>query len=195
MNVRWGNVNYVTTEHAVYCTIFLYIFAALEVSVDPQRVNVTEGGTVNITLHLNSSYEFDFTVTLQHMDGSATGKSFYWINLAKYIETLRTYCTEFMINQFSDWSSIHSHFSAYPLTAGADYEGGPYTVSFSGQQSAPLMVSTTDDSTTELSEYFKVVINSTSQPDLAQIGSPNMTFITIEDNDPGTYIHAHALHS
>ena len=59
-------------------------------------------------------------------------------------------------------------------------------MSFSaGQMYATLMVPTLDDNTTELSEYFKVVIDSTSQPSVVEIGSPNMTFITIEDNDPG----------
>ena len=52
------------------------------------------------------------------------------------------------------------------------------------------MVSTMDDNITELAEYFKVVINSTDQPGLVGIGSPNMAFITIEDNDPGVYAHA-----
>ena len=86
-----------------------------------------------------------------------------------------------------------SSLRTFHLTAGDDYEAGPYTVSFSaGQQNATLMVSTMEDNTTELSEYFKVVITSTDQPDLVEIGSPNMAFITIEDNEPGTY-HAHAF--
>ena len=43
---------------------------------DPQNYNVTEGDVVNITLVPSSSnYEFDFNVTLQHIDGSATGES------------------------------------------------------------------------------------------------------------------------
>ena len=72
------------------------------------------------------------------------------------------------------------------MTADSDYESGPYTVTFTaGEISATLMVSTMDDSTTELSEYFKVVINSTDQPSAAEIVSPNKTVITIEDNDPG----------
>ena len=80
------------------------------------------------------------------------------------------------------------------MTAGDDYEAGPYTVSFSaGQQNATLTVSTMEDNTTELSEYFKVVINSTDQPGRVEIVSPNMSFITIEDNDPG--VHAHADHA
>ena len=81
------------------------------------------------------------------------------------------------------------------LTAGDDYEAGPYTVRFgAGQQNATLMVSTMDDNITELSEYFKVVITSTDQPGRVEIGSPNMSFITIEDNDPGTYAQSdHAI--
>ena len=77
-------------------------------------------------------------------------------------------------------------FSAFHSTAGYDYEGGPYTVSFSaGQMYATLMVPTLDDNTTELSEYFKVVINSTDQQTVVEIGSPNTSLISIEDNDPG----------
>ena len=80
-----------------------------------------------------------------------------------------------------------SHFSASSLTAGNDYMAGPFTASFSADQmTATLMVSTVDDNTTELSEYFRVVITSTSQPGVTGIGSPNMAFITIEDNNPGT---------
>ena len=51
---------------------------------------------------------------------------------------------------------------------------------------ATLMVPTLDDNTTELSEYFKLVINSTDQPSVVKIGSLNMTIVTIEDNDPGS---------
>ena len=72
------------------------------------------------------------------------------------------------------------------MTAGSNYESGPYTVTFSaGEMSATLMVSTTDDDTTELSEYFRVVIASTDQPGLVVISSPNVSVITIEDNEPG----------
>ena len=46
----------------------------IAVSVMPQNYTVNEGGKVNITLILSSSdYEFDFTVTLEQMDGSAVG--------------------------------------------------------------------------------------------------------------------------
>ena len=72
------------------------------------------------------------------------------------------------------------------MTAGSDYEAGPYTVEFSaGQTNAILLVSTVDDNITELTEYFKVTINSTDQPSVVEIGTPNTTVITIEDNDPG----------
>ena len=62
------------------CVIILPIsnnssLAAVQVSFAQQNHTVTEGDIVNITLHLSSSHEFDFTVTFQHMDGSATGES------------------------------------------------------------------------------------------------------------------------
>ena len=77
------------------------------------------------------------------------------------------------------------------LTGGDDYDTGPYAVSFSaGQQYATLMVSTVEDNITELSEYFKLVITSTDQPSVVEIGSPNTSFITIKDNDSGVYAHA-----
>ena len=44
---------------------------------DSQDYTVTEGNVVSITLVTNTSaYMFDFTVTLQSMDGIATGESF-----------------------------------------------------------------------------------------------------------------------
>ena len=56
------------------CTIACSSFAAVQVSLAQQNYTVTEGDIVNITLHLSRIPEFNFTVTLQHMDGSATGK-------------------------------------------------------------------------------------------------------------------------
>ena len=54
-------------------------FAALQVLLAQQNYSVTEGETVNISLVTSTSdYEFDFTVTLQLMDGSATGESLYF---------------------------------------------------------------------------------------------------------------------
>ena len=80
--------------------------------------------------------------------------------------------------------------STFYLTGGADYETGSYTVTFTaGQLYAALMVSTMDDNTTELSEYFSATITSTDQPSATEIGSPNMTFINIEDNDPGIHVY------
>ena len=59
-------------------------------------------------------------------------------------------------------------------------------MSFSaGQLNATLMVSTVDDDAVEFPEYFAVSIISIDQPSAVKIGSPNMTFITIEDNEPG----------
>ena len=76
----------------------------------------------------------------------------------------------------------------FPFTTGSDYESGPYTVTFTaGEMSTTLMVSALDDSTVELSEYFKVMINSTDRSPLVEIGSPAIAFITIED--PCMYAH------
>ena len=44
-------------------------------SLIQQNHTVTEGDTVVISLHLSTVPEFDLTVTLQHMDGSAVGES------------------------------------------------------------------------------------------------------------------------
>ena len=58
-------------------------FADIEVLFNPQNYTVTEGDLVNITLVAMSppgGYEFDFTVTLQAMNGSAVGESFYSSN-------------------------------------------------------------------------------------------------------------------
>ncbi len=72
------------------------------------------------------------------------------------------------------------------MTAGSDYESGPYKVNFTaGETSATLMVSTVADNTTELSEYFKVMIMSTDQPGTVEIRPSDMALVTIEDNDPG----------
>ena len=82
----------------------------------------------------------------------------------------------------------HPHIlsSAFHLTAGSDYTPGPYTVSFSaGQQNATLMVSTNDDDVVELSESFSVRITTVDKPDVVDIGSSNISFITIMDNNPG----------
>ena len=50
-------------------------FIAVQVSFAQQNYTVTEGDIVNITLVTNTDdYEFGFNVTLQHMDGSATGE-------------------------------------------------------------------------------------------------------------------------
>ena len=49
--------------------------AVVQVSLAQPNYTVTEGYVVNITLVTNTSdYEFDFNVTLQYMDGSATGE-------------------------------------------------------------------------------------------------------------------------
>ena len=71
-------------------------------------------------------------------------------------------------------------------TAGSDYEAGPYTVTFTaGQTNAILTVSTMDDNTTELSEYFNVMITSVDRPNGVNIGAPSTSVITIVDDEEG----------
>ena len=68
--------------------------------------------------------------------------------------------------------------------APGDYVPGPYQVSFSaGQPSATLSIQTENDDIEELTEYFKVMIVSTSEPDQVDIGDPDTSYVTIVDND------------
>ena len=56
--------------------VLINLLAAVQVQFDPQNYTVTEGDVVSITLVTNTSdYMFDFNVTLQNMNGSATGES------------------------------------------------------------------------------------------------------------------------
>ena len=69
-----------------WCYTFVYAqdsgmpnssLAVVELRFDPQNYTVTEGGVVNITLEAvipSNGYDFDFTVYLQYMNGSATGE-------------------------------------------------------------------------------------------------------------------------
>ena len=152
--------------------------AAIQLRFAPQDYTVTEGGAVNITLEAvppSDGYDFDFTVTLQYMNGSATGEC---VHVHKHMMCINT-CMIVPTATEAVYRFIHS-------TAGSDYTPGPYTVTFTaGQTSATSTVSTFDDVTTELSEYFMVTINSTDQSNVVNIGLPNTAFITIEDNDPG----------
>ena len=72
------------------CTIAS--FAAIQVSFDRENYTVTEGGSVNITLVTNTiDYEFDFTVTLQPVDGSAIGESCSMTSCAWLCSSLTAY--------------------------------------------------------------------------------------------------------
>ena len=62
-------------RHCDICVIAC-LFAVVQVWFDALNYNVTEGGTVNITLVTDTTdYEFDFSVSLlDTMNGSATGE-------------------------------------------------------------------------------------------------------------------------
>ena len=61
-----------------------------------------------------------------------------------------------------------------------------------GQPSATLSIQTENDDISELSEYFKVMIVSISEPDRVVIGDPDTSYVTIEDND-GEFVLNNAL--
>ena len=70
------------------------LFAAVQVQFDPQNYTVTEGNVVSITLVTNTSdYMFDFTVTLQYMNGTATGESFN----GSFTRTLKVLLIQFIM--------------------------------------------------------------------------------------------------
>ena len=76
--------------------------------------------------------------------------------------------------------------SLRPSSAPGDYGSGLYIVTFTaGQDSAIVMVPTVDDSTLELTEYFKVMITFTDRPDKVWPGDPDTSYITFLDNEPG----------
>ena len=70
--------------HAMQCYVYKTCtyytnssLAAIQLRFAPQNYTVTEGGAVNITLEAvppSGGYDFDFTVTLQYMNESATGE-------------------------------------------------------------------------------------------------------------------------
>ena len=155
-----------------------------------QSYTVTEGGAVNVTLVTSTSdYEFDFTVTLEPSDGSATGESCsltrtVWDLALQNSSSLRHNSSMKVEMLMVVGCNPYLFFPTFHLTAGSDYAPGPYTVTFTaGQPSAILTVSPNDDDTAELSEYFTLMISSVDKPDVVEIGSPNTSVITIEDNN------------
>ena len=75
-------------------------FAALGVLFAEQTYTVTEGDTVNITLNLTSSYEFNFTVTLQYMNGSAVGESICGREVEPLIQGIIYTCAQRILSLF-----------------------------------------------------------------------------------------------
>ena len=83
-------------EVAVIINGSVNLFAAVQVQFDPQNYTVTEGDVVSITLVTNTSdYMFDFNVTLQNMDGSATGESFNGL----FTRTLKVLLIQFIMKR------------------------------------------------------------------------------------------------
>ena len=156
-----------------------------------QSYTVTEGGAVNVTLVTSTSdYEFDFTVTLEPSEGSATGES---CSLTCTVQDLALQNSSSLCHSSSMKVEMltvvgcnsYLLFPTFHLTAGSDFTPGPYTVSFSaGQPYAILMVSPIDDDIADPLEYFTLMITSVDRPDVVEIGSPNTSVITIVDDEP-----------
>ena len=67
---------------------------------------------------------------------------------------------------------------------GVDYNSGPYNVTIpAGQISVPFNVPINDDNVFEESEEFLLTIDQSSSLNGVIIGSPNVTVVTIQDND------------
>ena len=173
------------SNNSTIFTTFPVSSSNVNVRIDPENTTITEGDPVNITLVADSIGMVNFSVTLQDIDGTAMGESSQIHPLYKIAAKMACGC-----------SFLASYWNLpYPsLTADVDYVAGPYTVIFSAvQMSATVMVLTIDDNITELSEDFIVMITFIDGPSV-EIGSPNVSLITIEDNDPGeVYIVVHKV--
>jgi len=70
------------------------------------------------------------------------------------------------------------------VIGGADYNSGPYTITFTaGVTSIPIDVPINDDGTLEVDEDFTLNINSSSLPSGVTPGNPGIATVTISDND------------
>ena len=66
----------------------------------------------------------------------------------------------------------------------ADYNSGPYNVTFTaGQTSVPFDVPINDDNILENTEMFTLTIDSSTLPDRVTVGDPDQTTVDILDSD------------
>ena len=52
----------------------MYCFVEFFCSKAPRNATVTEGGVAVLTVECSGEYDFDFTLSLNNMDGSAVGE-------------------------------------------------------------------------------------------------------------------------
>ena len=82
------------------------------------------------------------------------------------------------------------------LTGGADYDSGPYNVTFpAGVTNIPCDVPITNDIILEGDEYFYLIIDPSSQPNGVSVSNPDHATVTIVDDD-GKHLlllHIHSL--
>jgi len=90
-------------------TCLNFLFAAVQVWFDALNYNVTEGGTVDITLVTDTTdYEFDFSVSLlDTMNGSATGEWLIYV----LITPQYAWATGLLQSSVFVCTTLHSNYS------------------------------------------------------------------------------------
>ena len=130
---------------------------------------VNEDGTaatVNITL--TNPLSTDLTLTINSMDGTATGKHLF------------------------SWRSVITSLCA--TGGGVDYDSGPYTVTFTaGQTSASFDVPINDDNIYERNETFSLAIDQSTLPNMVMLLPMCRLDVTIVDDDCKLLNNIHLL--
>ena len=142
----------------------------LEVVFDPTSYSVNENdGVACLTLKANGTASCNYSVQIDTLDGTATGKSM--TSNKEYVHTLHV--------------ELSSH-----NTGGEDYTSGPYELTFiAGSAEAELKVDITDDDIAEGAEEFtaKLQIPPNTSPKCIVVGSQDTATISIIDDEGKCY--------
>ena len=131
----------------------------LDIKFNQSAYNIYEdSGSVNPVLILSDLFLTDYTVRVNSISESASGKlTVQWIN----VNCGNTRCI---------------------LGGGVDYISGPYAVKIpAGVNNVSFSVLITNDNKREVNETFRLVIDSSSLPDRVVVGTPSQAVITIVD--------------
>ena len=116
---------------------------------------------MQVEIVLSNPVSFDFTVTINHDDASATGTTLLYA-------TFTFICTNHMI-----------------CIGGDDYNSGPYNITIpAGETVVPFNVTIINDNINEENETFNLSIAATQNlPEGVHLGENLSVTILIEDND------------